>query len=1480
MLNLRPSGERSFEELIARLLSKVSGERIRLCKAGTQSGVDAIAEIPLAIQNKRYATQLRTGPLVGELSEAVGRYPDLQLWLLVATCRVSAQTAKEMIDAGSRQGVAVKILDVTESEPELPGVGGLAALAATDVAITMAVLADPKWRTRGPKPNLTAIRAALLEICGLPAFDRWEEHLRRELRDLPIWHRLVRSQNKRLRSLIMNNAGNAFGTPYDASKAVSRSVEAELTNWAQTCTGTGICEIAVVTGDRYDGKTTLVYRWLSKNLQRLPIPVFFFSSHAVKSVHGNVETLVLREVREALGSFARHASKLIEHQRCRVDGGAWCIIVLDGANEYATDRQARSTAVLWALPSEALPSETQPFRRDGDRDRAIAGLKLDVDGQQTKKRGCALLVTCRTRDFEEDSSWLGPWPKHRVPLGPYDDEEFADALARRNLVSSEVADLPESAAVMIRHPRYLDLMLGHRAELGQFSAITADVLHYLDAFDKVPSDARLNADTFRAFLSGLASAWTKEQRLNYSSVLKQLREVTDSVDASMAILLSEGVLTRESDGCFVPDRERLALGMGLFIRESLLHLPENAQAEKLKDILEPHSDDDEKVRWLRAAVSTSILVGDTHKYPGTVDRLLTAWLSSRNFSQHDLEDVKSLSPLLIEAVLRVVSQDSVDSAVLLLAQAMIETEIPRHQGDIAAAICLWFRLIPTDSFLQGDDGLADTQRVVVAGSEASLRDLELRLTAPSAGKSVRERHSLGLSVACTNSIVVEPIDLLALASARGVTHWNLDDGEQFAVRMLLASAGRSWFENEIRSCDAKPDASRATFLHDLIRYSKRADLIDLQLNLPAARTFEWQRPLSQTELRGLDDTQDAKEMLHTARRAATLALDPGCPRPARAWRLKLAKAAVERFGGSPKLHVGRSTTLDDLDLEHLEPALAAWTPGAGASIVRAFLSDIPRRIAGEEESWSWALEDNAALLTRAERGQLLALIRVTPAKNTGFQHALRRAYLCVMAGAPMSERLRLLLDHPFADFEWTEFYEVLATTGNDELRRRTAQAVREERDPHRLKRARYLLANQGGWETSSADLAGLISDVSEEDSVGDAARTLLRFSRIDTTTPASALGTLVHVAGSFSEEAWQYEAFLHTKRNPGVHGAEWIARARSAPLTARYNGAKGLDDDVVVAEGIERLAARVNHSLTLDVPGMSEQYPEGIAYEISDSAFEGWVAHLLESLGRWRVDGGVLVPTLRRALKTRHPVAKKLWDIAYPFQRSRVSFKEQFSVKGLDWTLVDIHDPAIDDGLARELLRELVVDCRSNSELVSVAMGARLESLTRLTAVVEALLDDGDEADRARARFIAGWMPESASLRQRVSAPDPSRWVDRMGQIAIQRLDRERWAREWLRRFLNEKRRPHRWAAGRLFFACSDAATPFWADDIIGDSRAPSSRRAEAVLLIGKIRKKVDDSELRDTFLGYSVRELSEVVPPWHESLHWEDIDVKSQNPS
>jgi hypothetical protein len=136
-------------------------------------------------------------------------------------------------------------------------------------------------------------------------------------------------------------------------------------------------------------------------------------------------------------------------------------------------------------------------------------------------------------------------------------------------------------------------------------------------------------------------------------------------------------------------------------------------------------------------------------------------------------------------------------------------------------------------------------------------------------------------------------------------------------------------------------------------------------------------------------------------------------------------------------------------------------------------------------------------------------------------------------------------------------------------------------------------------------------------------------------------------------------------------------------------------------------------------------------------------------------------------------------------------------------------------------------------------------------------------------------MPDNADLRTSLVADDPSAWVRAVGERAVHRLDRERWARHWLGSFLSKRRTEHRWAAGRLFAACADAATPFWARDMIWDASGSTAiRRAEASLLLDTIRKKPDDSELRDEFLGYKVRELEQVIPPWRRAIRWDDVEL------
>ncbi|HWW62150.1 MAG TPA: hypothetical protein VN181_12340, partial [Thermoanaerobaculia bacterium] len=469
---------------------------------------------------------------------------------------------------------------------------------------------------------------------------------------------------------------------------------------------------------------------------------------------------------------------------------------------------------------------------------------------------------------------------------------------------------------------------------------------------------------------------------------------------------------------------------------------------------------------------------------------------------------------------------------------------------------------------------------------------------------------------------------------------------------------------------------------------------------------------------------------------------------------------------------------------------------------------------------------------------------------------------------------RLLFGHPF-EAEWYDLYEPLALGHDAALQRLAVAAVRSEHNALRVRRARFLLVWIGGMDLTATDVELLAADFAANDEI--VVRLFGRSRRAEGTAP-EALALLIQTAHSLTDIALQYNAFL-LARKLGMQAltAAGIVRALSAPQTARANGASSdVSDEEAVEKGLQQLAAKITQHLSdpKSSIGRSEQFPENLAADIPQDAFETWVrllvakpiyAHLLHS--------GLLVPVVHHALKTAHPAAQELWELVYPFHRGRPS-GTRFVEDGLDVALYDLHDPEVDNDTASTILRDLMRDCRSNSELVQIALAGRKEP-ARLISVVEELLASGEELDRARARCLLGWLLDTPAVRARLAIDDSSPWVRRIAAAAVRRLDRERWARHWLNRFLFERRAERRWAAGRLFVACCDAATPFWASQLVWEASSASAvRRAEASLLLDTIRKKPNDSELRDEFLGYRVHDLEQVVPPWRRVIRWDDIEI------
>jgi len=1091
----------------------------------------------------------------------------------------------------------------------------------------------------------------------------------------------------------------------------------------------------------------------------------------------------------------------------------------------------------------------------------------------------ALIITCRHHDFEDNAWWLENRPYRSVNLGPFSEREFNEALSRHSLSTNDIEQWAESARGLMRHPRYLGLAVRLWEQLPLFGVVTADVLNFLDVSEKViprSPGVQLKPEALQAVLAGLAEEWLKQRTLDLKTVRSRMAVVTDHVDASVESITSRGVLSIQN-GLFVLNPLQFEFGMGLLIRETLLRTDESKFVRALDELLQPNRSDDEKVRWLRVAVATSAVARDATTRPEVLNFLVSEWLSARNFSKTDLDDLRNLVPLVLESVLQLLSSGNpVHKNVVTVAEPIIRAGIDRNETAVARAVRKWCRIIPAGAhWFIGDQGAAPPT-VERAPFEPSFQELELCVADRRAGQSVRDCQRLALSLAWERPALIRPIDALALMATRRAVGGYLDDAEHLAVARLLATSANSWWEAEVASWAGQPNAPRTAFLRDLIHMTQRDDLAPLLARLPQPDVPDFRWGLSREELSKLQGSGDSKQTLGEAMKAAHLAADPECPAPPRAWRAKFAHVAIERFAGSLQLHTGRVHSSDDFDLEKIEGSLAAWAPKAGAHIWRAFFEDIPRRIDAGDPAWSWVLEGHLPVLTASQRRVLLRSVLDAIPKVKSMNHALERGYGCVVAQSSPSRRLRLLLAHPF-EAEWYVLYEPLALGHDQALQRQAIAAVRAERDPLRRKRSRCLLLWIGGMDLTVADIQSLMTDIANDEGM---AMELLKQSRLAPGTPPDRLAPLTEVVNELTEVALQYDAFLLSRR-VGMEGlnAVGVVRALSAPETARANGAASdVSDEVAVTQGLQQLAARIRDHLSdpKSQIGRSEQFPVNLAAEIPQEAFETWVRLLLSSpVYAHLLHSGLLVPVVRHGLETAHPAARQLWELAYPFHRGQ-PMGTRFVEHGLDSALCDLYDPTVHDDTARMILRDLIRDSRSNSELIQIALAARVDSPARLSSIVDELLVSADELDRARVRYLAGWMPDTADLRARLIADDRSRWVKAIREAAIHRLDRERWAHHWLACFLSERRAERRWATGRLFVACSDAATRFWARKMIWKASGSSAiQRAEASLLLDTVRNKPDDSEFRDAFLGYRVRELERVIPPWRRAIRWDDIDVR-----
>ena len=111
--DLPPTGDKGFEGLIQGVLEEIVGIPFRLAASGSQYGIDgsATGDIEsIGFECKLYKDEVPKNALLSKLAE-ISIQPEIELWVLCATCSVSSQREKLMRKVAEETGFETLVLD-------------------------------------------------------------------------------------------------------------------------------------------------------------------------------------------------------------------------------------------------------------------------------------------------------------------------------------------------------------------------------------------------------------------------------------------------------------------------------------------------------------------------------------------------------------------------------------------------------------------------------------------------------------------------------------------------------------------------------------------------------------------------------------------------------------------------------------------------------------------------------------------------------------------------------------------------------------------------------------------------------------------------------------------------------------------------------------------------------------------------------------------------------------------------------------------------------------------------------------------------------------------------------------------------------------------------------------------------------------------------------------------------------------------------
>lgn len=1553
--SLSPTGVNGFEGLICHLLSCLSGKQFFLCKSGSQHGIDALADnIPVSIECKRYGedNSLKLRELEGELAACARAYPRLQLWVLACSVKCSVQDREALRTTGENLGVATLILDASDASPELAGVPQIAALLAVDVRKTLSVL------PQNQKLILADIEKDIKTISTTPGFNQWYSDFKDKLLDSPIWSMAIRRHNTKLSKVIKGGNRVYLGTDFNEQTVITRTIQHDLDQWLQANFQDNREPLAVIQGERYDGKTWCVLNWLASQLPKISLPVFFIPSNIGMHPTGLFEHF-LSETKAALGSYVRHAeSTLRRAMERRKINDPWCLLVVDGLNEYP------------------------------DPDRCIRNILEALAFYSDMHRAALVLATVRTKSWHAIQQSLPANIRARVfTIAPYDDAEFRQALTLRGLPTRYEELLPKTAKTMIRRPRFLDLIVAHRTKLGEYAAITADILYWLDSCDKIRDrfgfQAQFDVSGYQSLLKQLAARFVSSLSLNDEDIRKAVGCLASDPRRALKELESEGVLSIDSNGYRI-NSDRLGLGMGLHLLASLVtaHGKRQPLQECLRDLLSPLQETDEMVMRLRTAAAIALC--HTPRIPSAIiDLLVVEWLSSRNLNDTDLQDFKALRRLLFAPLLRMApntwSAEKGNERLQEFSLMVFVDALSWDRAQISQAITSWFRMVPERGsyFFQKvkEDKHEDPIHLIREAIEDPLL-ADLKLIAWE-DEGILKLHKVGVHLLGRDPGLAGPTDLLALIGAELAAWSDVGSAERLIFRRSLASVEIGWFKTQYLNLAPNDVSSRRRkMLHRLTARAMRADLESIVRDTAPPPNPELESLISSTgplSLKAYDEVRDrefspGENPERFAEQVRELVINPAL-RPPCAQRLSAMQLTLRNYFMSALLFQGLSKDIQDHRFEQALPTIAAWFPSLAKEILDRQIQLLPNqeprfRILAE------TIGQHAIILDDESRHILRRLAADCGTGTTEEKWIAESFLLVLLPSMSVPDQIETILDRKDWTFEWTKLFGLVAFLIDPTQSNGLLQQLRGEGHSLRAKRLRYLLAQVGGYSLGDEDAHSLTALIQQggEDCYSalwlaargdyydlpsellipiaterggkqelasayasillinsDSARTVLyddwpsrlapcwraaaavkhpRFLQNVVNEIEHCLESLLQSAinsdinrelllpapvwvepfdmskgvGRYSISQSRYEKPLHLVSPESTAGG--LAKCNSSLCEISERLALNRDEAAQQMKELsdEAFKAMRQRSMEQSTCWSATEFPLALLIQVEredPARLSNWIRCLQRDSVRARTFwGGLLHSLFILFLRNGDTRTRQIWPMVYPFNRNNTFNMATFSNQGVNSIFCYLCDTQSDELLSCIFLEELILDARTDLELFSIALGARLQSQTRLSSLTRKLLSDIDAENRARASRLGGWLDGFQRDLYSIKEKDPSIWVRDIASLALQSGAEESWTHRWFQEFLLQSDQHARWGASQLFLACVDGCSIIGATRRLKEGSFPEQTRGEAWLLLEEATKVSERKAkaLKEVFLKQKVKDLEAVCHPWRSILDWEDI--------